>query len=227
MAAVDETGPTPPLGTRVWEILRRDGIALEAMSRGIVNQRALSRWLIQMHGIDATEDAVLAAIRRGRSESAGVSFRQAYEVLGRCHVNVRTRIGEVVAPRTSEVQSKIPRIFNQIDFSRGEVFYLSEGEAGIRLAVDENRLSTVIDALAPLRPKVRRNLAAMIIVWPPDADVPGPSALISMSLALAGINVWAAVDADPDSAIFVDDADAQKAFRVLDDLFRRHADNGR
>lgn len=216
------SSPQVKLGTRVWDILGRDGVLLEAMSRGVINHRALARWLIQRHKLDASEDAVLAAIRRGGAR-AQLPFEKAYKVLGQCHVNVRTRIAEVIAPRIPDVQSKIPQIFNRIDLGKGEVFYLSEGEAGLRLAVDESRIQMVLDQFKSVPTKVRRNLAAMIIVWPAAGDVPGPSALIAMSLALAGINVWAAVDADPDSAIFVDEQDAQKAFQVLDDLFRAHA----
>lgn len=210
------------LSRQVWDVLGRDGALLDTLSRGVVNQRALARWLIDTYTIDATEEAVVGAVRRGLDRERGRPFDAAHGLVARSHVNVRTEICQVLAAKVPHVQAQIPKIFNHIDFSRGELFYMTEGESAVKLVVDERNLPMVKDALGEHSRQIRRGLAAISVVLPEDAlETPGVLALITTTLAIEGINALDAVYGFPEYAFVVKKADAQKAFQVLDALVER------
>ncbi|HLE46754.1 MAG TPA: hypothetical protein VI818_00540, partial [Candidatus Thermoplasmatota archaeon] len=62
--------PRSALPKQVQQVFERDGVVNEAVARGIVNYRALARWIMEVTGVEASEDAVLSAIRRIRGHQS-------------------------------------------------------------------------------------------------------------------------------------------------------------
>lgn len=65
-----------PVAKEVDVALGQDPVAREALQRGIVNLRALSRWLIRTRGWNASEEAVLSALRRRKPQNGLPTLRQ-------------------------------------------------------------------------------------------------------------------------------------------------------
>ena len=53
-----------PAGEIVREAIERDGVIRNGLARGLVNHRALARWIQDSSPTEASFDALLSAIRR-------------------------------------------------------------------------------------------------------------------------------------------------------------------
>lgn len=205
-------------------LVARDGVLIEAISRGIVNYRALARWINRTYGLEASEEALVSAIRRLKKPGVENPFRQAREVISRSHLNVRSQACQITAPKSKAVQELLPRIFQQIDFARGEMLYYTQGETGTKIVVDESNLKPVQALLGAHVGKITRGLAAVIVVEPEEGlQVPGILALLSLALALHGINIVDAMWGYPEYIFFVRQPDTLRAYEALEALIASSA----
>ena len=204
---------------RVQEVFDRDGVVNEAVSRGIVNYRALARWILHVGEFQATEDAVLSAIRRVRRRDAPLPFDAAHGVIAASHLNVRSGVCQVKAPRAKQVQEKLSAIFREIDFEKGEILYYTQGEGGIKILVDESNLKLVQSHLGQYLLRATKQLSAVSLVQPEAGlDTPGILALLSNTLTLQGINIVDAVFGLPEYIFFVRQEDTLRAYQALETL---------
>ncbi|MBI2077995.1 MAG: hypothetical protein HYT80_06455 [Euryarchaeota archaeon] len=217
------------LPKQVQQIFERDGVVNEAVARGIVNYRALARWIMEGTGVVASEDAVLSAIRRIRGSQSVRPFRAAHKVVAESHLNVRSSLCQLTAPRTKGIQERLAAIFREIDFERGEILYYTQGESGIKILVDESNLRTVQAHLGTHILQVTKHLAAVSIVQPREGlQTPGILALLTNALALQNINVVDAVFGLPEYLFFVKQEDTLRAYQALEALIsvsRQEAQN--
>lgn len=226
--------PAPlSLPRRVQAIFDADGVLHEVIRRGLVNYRALARWMIATHDLAGTEDAVLSAIRRLRRNPNFDPFRSARSLLSQCHLNVRSRVCQILVAKTDDVRRRIPQMVQFVDFSKGEMLYFTWGEAGLKVLIDESNLGAVQNLFGNAVKGALKRLSAVTVVEPEAGlNTPGVLALMSETLALRGINVIDAVYGFPDYTFFVKDADAMRAYEALESLVqvsspRRKAAPGR
>ena len=55
---------------KVWDMINNDPSIKRGLARGITNQRALAKYLLEKKEIDASLDAVITAIRRYHGDNA-------------------------------------------------------------------------------------------------------------------------------------------------------------
>jgi hypothetical protein len=205
----------------VEAVLGRDGVVTEALSRGFVNLRALARWIIASERLEATEDAVLSAIRRHQRVTWKDPYEEARGILARSHLNVRSRVAQATAPRTKPIQDKLAKLVHLVDVEKGEILYYTHGESGVKVVVDEANLSGVRDLLGRDVRQVANDLAAVSVVEPPEGLwVSGVLALMTQALALKRINAVDAVWGFPEYTFFVKQEDTLAAYEALDGLIR-------
>lgn len=207
------------LSDRVWQALGNNAIALEAIGMGIVNYRALSRWIIQTFRIDASEAAVLAAIRRGLHAKRVHPFEMAYKLIAQSHVHVRTGLCQVVAPLRPGVKELISAVLCKIDVARGQSLFVTESGSTLKFFVDDEKLPLLKGVLGPTVRHVRPGLAAIYWDWPEHAeDSPGSLALVTLTLALQDVNVIDGLFGETEYAFFVTHEQAQRGFQAIDNL---------
>lgn len=205
----------------VRHVLERDGVVAEALSRGIVNLRGLARWIIRTEDLDATEDAVLSALRRQRRDGSDDPYAEAREILAGSHLNVRSGVTLVTAPRTKTIQEKLVKLVHLVDFEKGEILYYTHGDSGVKIVVDRANLDDVKNLLGKDVKKALEDLAAVSVVQPPEGLwVSGVLALMSQALALQRTNVVDAVWGFPEYTFFVEQEDTLPAYQALDGLIR-------
>ena len=210
------TPETPSLPKRVHEIFQADGVLHEVVRRGLVNYRALSRWMIASHELNASEDAVLSAIRRMKQTPGFDPFKPARTLLAQCHVNVRSRACQVMIGKAEEARRKLPQMVQLVDLSKGEMLYFTWGEFGLKVLLDEVNVGSLENLFGSAVKKVVRHLSAVTVVEPEQGlNTPGVLALMSETLALRGINVVDAVYGYPDYIFFVKESEALKAYEAL------------
>jgi hypothetical protein len=172
--------------------------------------------MIASYELDASEDAVLSAIRRMKQTPNFDPFRPARGLLAQCHVNVRSRACQVMIGKADEARRKLPQMVQLVDLSKGEMLYFTWGEFGLKVLLDEANLPALENLFGHSVTKTVRHLSAVTVVEPEQGlNTPGVLALMSETLALRGINIVDAVYGYPDYVFFVKESDALKAYEAL------------
>lgn len=208
---------------RVRDALDHDPAALEMLSRGVVNVRALARWMIDLHGWSGSEDAVVSALRRVGDREAKVGrLDAARQALTHAHLNTRSRMCSVALSNASAVQRRLPQILQMVDFARGEKVRLVSSEQGFKVITDSSnlaKLERLVGDAAIIETKP--NLTEIDLIMPAKfRETAGILALVAMSLAVHGISVAEIVDGIDQHMLFVAAEDEERAYRVLSALIR-------
>ena len=106
-------------GELVRNVIERDGIIRNGLARGLVNHRALARW-IQSTSDDASFDAILGAIRRYPIKEASTR-RQA---LGKMvlKLSIKNRVAVLSLRNERDVQKAVARFSEEVNYANGETF---------------------------------------------------------------------------------------------------------
>lgn len=201
----------------VEESVLNDLVANEALRRGIVNQRALARWLIRTNKWDVTEDAVLSALRRSLPDAASRRSGTARDLLLKSHVNMRSEICILTMAKSPDSQSRLPAVLRAIDYTKGDTLRIIQGDRALQVIIDEANLSLVEQIVGKDRIEDRlMGLTEISVISPPESlGTPGILAIICNSLALRGINVLKIMSGVNEHFMFLPAQDAVAGFETL------------
>ena len=202
----------------VWKALDDNPCIRRNMNLGIINTRALAKYLIIEQKLDTTIDAVTSAIRRYQQSKHDKIFDNSLKIIKKT-INISTRSGltEIYLCKDDEIQRLLPKMFDLIQYVRGDVLRIIQANESIRLLIDEKNLEK-FKKFFP-REKIIHidiNLAEINIYIHPDTQqTPGILAIISSELAIQGINIAEAMTCPPELLFFVREEDLLKAYQVL------------
>lgn len=198
-----------------------DPVLQEALARGIVNARALSRWLIKTGTVEASEDTVMRAVRERFGGTGAVPFAAARAVHRASHLNRRSHMCMIHMRNNAAAQRLLPGLLAGMDPLREEVLRVIISGDGIQLFMDERNLDRTRAALGDADVlSVRCDLAELSVLRSISDAVPGVLAVEAMRLALQGINLVGIVTGVHHDIFFVDDSEAFEAYRLLYGLSR-------
>ncbi len=202
---------------RVARLIGQDPILRGALDREIVNMNGLARYLIERHDLDASEQAVVSAIRRYDDDTALEKRHEtAREVIQRSlDVTVTSNITRVTLDKTKEKQGAVEQATGLVDYEHGEIMLVIQGEQKIKLLFNEKNKHTVLDVFDTPE-SVHNQIAEISIQLPDDAmQTPGVLSLLSTELMLQGINIVETMSCLPEMLFFVDQDDVTEAYDTL------------
>jgi len=212
------------IAQHVWKLLDNEPCIRRNMSLGLLNIRSLATYLIKQHKLDSTVDAVISAIRRYKPKKHEDIFITAHNTMSQSiNISTKSRLAEISLIKDSDVQSKIPKLFEIIQYNRGDVLRITQANVAITLLVDEKN----IDKITELIPKdkiiaTRKNIAEINVhIHPQMQATPGILAVASNELAINNINIIQAMTCPPEMLWFVKEEDLLKAYNVLYQLCRK------
>lgn len=208
----------PNIVHEVWKILDDNPTIRREMNRGLINTSALARFIIKEKKIDTTLDAVISAIRRYNLERHEDIFENAYKLLGETiNISTKSNLAEISLIKDSEVQKILPKLFDIIQYIRGDVLRVTQANESLRILIDEKNMEKVT-ALFP-KSKIINNevdLAEInIYIHPKMQTTPGILAVISNELANNGINIVEVMTCPPEMIWVVKKSELVKASDVL------------
>ncbi|MDH7517490.1 MAG: ACT domain-containing protein [Candidatus Thermoplasmatota archaeon] len=205
----------------VWKILDKNPSIRRDLALGIINNRALAKYIIKEHKLNATLDAVISAIRRyeiGRHDDVFVIAQKL--LCQTVSLSTRNGLAEVSLIKDNEVQQLLPEIFEIIQFVRGETLRIIQATESIRLLIDEKNLDKIKEIFPRNKIiKIDRDIAEINIRMHPDMRTTyGILAVIANELALNGISIMEIMSCFPEMLIFVEEKNILKAYQVLHQL---------
>ena len=202
----------------VWKFLDSNPCIRRDLERGLINARALAKYILKETKMDATLDAVISAIRRYEVDQHDDVFITAKKLI-RDTINISTRTGlaEITLTKDNEVQQLLPELFDIIQYIRGDVLRIIQADESIRLLIDKKNL----DKIKSLFPKdkilkIDMNIAEINMhMHPKMRTTHGILANISNELAINGVNIMEIMSCFPEMLLFVEEKDILKAYQVL------------
>lgn len=197
------------INQQVWQAMRSDPAIMQDMQRGLINMRALAKFLIDKYELRASLDAVISSIRRFPMPAAAEEERVLRAIFKDSVVGTTNNIACVtIAHPPSEVIPKLAglalqniRLVTGID----EVKVLVKNSAADRVSKLFKNTEVVL------------NLSEIsVIVAEKAVKTKGVMARMASEIALAGINVHELLVCPPQFLIYVAEKDIVKAHeRVL------------
>jgi hypothetical protein len=210
----------------VERIIESDGAIRKDLGRGLLNVRALARYIqeeARLEGEELSTEAVIGAIRRydvgGRvaaHESTGLLFKK---------LTMRNKIVDVAILNDPEITAALGKFASMIDYSLGETFRLVSGVESIRVVIDEKNLDKM-KSIIPKKniPKIVTGLSEIIVSMSEVADTtPGVVSTVTTELAMNGINMIEFMSCVPELIIVVDERDALRSYDAIEKLSRSTA----
>ena len=201
----------------VWKVLDNSPCLRRDLSRGLINTRALAKYIIKQQKIDTSIDAIISAIRRYKTKEYHEMYSRSSSILSKATLSTKSSLANIAVLKTTEVQSLIPKLFSMIHYNRGDVLRIIQADESMKILVDEKNLEK-IQKLFPQKTiiTIDKDLAEINMHLNPDAvKTPGLAGIVTNELALNGINIMEIISCVPEMLFFVNEKDILKAHQVL------------
>lgn len=208
----------PSIALSVSRYLDEDLILREVLDRGILNLRRAARWLIEREGWDATEEAVVSALRRHAGTSDGARLEEARGLVARAGPGVRSRLARLSVARWGPTGSVLRGLGDVV--GPEDLVGVLPGETRFQVLVDDERCEGVLGALGRERVQaVRRDVALVRVAFPgvngTSGAVHGAAAIVLSAMVQGGVDVLDVFSCGGEWVFVVPGAEAVRAYDVV------------
>ena len=208
---------------RIRDLLGRHPEIEKCYREGLVNRRALARYLIA-NGVGGPGDldAVVASLRRyefGDFEGRGP------ELFPAIRVTLKDRIMIIDFEKEKALLQDLQKIIGQFEYDRGDTLKFVVGTASIKLFVDQGKEPMVRSLLTRYKVRSRLDRLSEISMMFPEAATKtrGVLAVLTRELALNDVVLTELLTASPELLIYVRDEHVAKAYEIVRRLQRSSA----
>ncbi|HEV2230630.1 MAG TPA: hypothetical protein VGS18_00380 [Thermoplasmata archaeon] len=187
---------------------------------GLVNRRALARYLIQRGAAEPNQfDAVLGALRRHEFANVADEGRDLFPEI---RVGLKDRIVILDFEKEKALLQRLERLIAQIDYDRGDTFKVVIGTGSIKLFLDRGKERALRGLFDRFQVRNRHDgITEMSLIFPDDATKRrGVLAVIARELAVHDVVVTELLTASPELLIYVRDEFVAAAYEVIRGLQR-------
>lgn len=206
----------------VWKILDTSPSIQREMSRGLINHSALARYIIEEKKVDANIDAVISAIRRYKIDHYEKLFNTANSIICQSAISTKSKLANISIIKDTETQKMLPKLFDVINYNRGDALRIIQADESIKILVNEKNLENIKKLFSNDKIiKIDENLGEINMHLHPEAvNTPGIIAVVSNELAMNGINIMETISCVPELLWFVKEEDLLRAYNVFYQLCR-------
>lgn len=203
--------------------LEEDPALVDVLLRDLVNLRRTARWLIADHGWDATEEAVVSALRRYREGGGDEAVWAAREDLRSSELELRDGLALVSIPRTPEIQRTSLEAWFDTD-GTGLIGVLP-GRTETRLLVEERSVRDLTEEAGALSIRdVEAPVAVLRVVSPDTSKDAGLLSLVLGALAHHRIDPIEVTSCNPEWLLVIPDRKVLDAHGILGGLTKESSD---
>lgn len=209
--------------TIVERFIQSDGAIRNDLTRGLLNIRALARYIqeeARKEGDEVSIESLIGAIRR-YDVGGRMAARQFTGALLK-KLTMRNKIVDLAILNDPEITADLGKFASTIDYGIGETFRLVAGVEAIRVVIDEKNLEKM-KSIIPKKniPKIITGLSEIIVSMSDVADTtPGVVSAVTTELAMNGINMIEFMSCVPELIIVVDERDALRSYEAIEKLTR-------
>jgi len=208
----------------VWNIISQEPSLQKNLQRNLINTRALAKYLINQHGLKASIDSVISAVRRyPSSKNFKESVSEIRDVFVNANISTKNNLACLVLRNQSDILKYLSEITKLTDFEKRETLRIIKGKNNLKIITDMLSLQK-IKKLFPEEDKleVKENLGEIrVLTQDIKADrTKGVAARISNELLTNDINISELIFCVPEIIIYIDQRDLLKAHESILQLCR-------
>ncbi|MBI2655598.1 hypothetical protein HYX06_04215 [Candidatus Woesearchaeota archaeon] len=204
--------------------IEEDVVARRALEKGIISMKSLAVYLIKKHGLSASSDAVVSAIRRYKEETPlEAKYEKARDVISKSSdIRITTNIAEISIEKNQETQKPLQKAFSMISYEKGEIMLIIQGEKSIKIILNSANREKILELFSRKSIlHVEDNLAEINIHLTDDAvKTPGIIATLSTEFMIHDINIYESMSCIPEMLFFVKQKDIMKSYQILSNLVK-------
>jgi len=218
-------------GEVVREIIERDGSIKIGLARGLINARALARYIQVVTHERYTFDALVGAIRRYPVKESAARRVEVGKLIRK--LSMKNKISVILLRNHPDLQPILARFTGELDHATGETLRMVSTMKTVKIVIDsrnEDRLTSKLQKRDILQKM--NNLAEIAVDMSDILYTAGVFSGIVTELAINGVNILEASGAEQplgtgrgeakftSSQLFliVDERDAMKAYQALQRL---------
>ncbi len=205
---------------QVNSFLDSDFVIRTCLLKNIVSLRALARHIISTKNLSQKNlDAAISAIRRYKRDNKQISTKES-NPFKKINIKTKDNVVDMYLQKNKEIQNKIGKLHEVINYDKGEILRIIQAEEGIRLIIDEKNLERVTSLFAKQEiTSIKKDLAEVILQFFPGAiKTKGIISTVSSSLNAANINIQEIMSSAPELIIILDNKDIICTLTILNNL---------
>lgn len=208
---------------RIEHIIETDPVIKKGLQRGIINSRALVRFMQETNKVDGSTESILGVIRRYPLGHDRESFPS--HVFADCEITMRTKVGDLSLENGTDVMQRIAEFARTVKTTRGENLRVIVGHKAVRIIADQKALGRFRQTLRDQEVlRYEANLVEISLLFPPEAEeTKGVYAKIVTELTLNDVNIVGINCCSPESILLIAEKDGPRAFSVLHQLVLEEA----
>tara|TARA_B100000315_G_C14592281_1_gene596588 strand:+ start:772 stop:1401 length:630 start_codon:yes stop_codon:yes gene_type:complete len=187
----------------------------KAYSEGLINRRALARYLIKQ-GIAKNNqmDAVIAMLRRYSFVKKDTDTKDAFKNI---RINIKDNILILDFVKEKELLQKLQKLIANTNYDQGDTLKIVVGSSSLKLFIDEKNEKLVSSLLHEFKLQSKlKNISEMSLFFDVGAQkTRGVMASISTLLHMHNINIIEILTSSPELIIYLKDKDVIKAYELL------------
>jgi len=190
----------------------------ESRNKGLVNRRALAKYIIENEKLDKNKfEALVTALRRFELKPTSVEY---LDVVKEIKISTKDKISIVYLEKSEEVLKNILKIINLINFSKNETLKIVLGSLSIKLFIDEFNLKKIENIYSDKDIiTTYKNISELNLIFPDKASkVKGVIAYITSELAINNINIVEIITGKPELIVYIKESELLKAYETINRL---------
>jgi len=209
----------------VERIIESDPAIRTGLQRGIINSRALSRYILENCAVDSTPDAVLGILRRYPVD--GIRDDGNRLALKDSNISMRGGVAYLSVENAPDIMKRVAAFTSTIRSTRGENFRVIVGSDSVRIIASQEALDNFRQAFRPGEIiSYSPELAEICLLLPFGTERLGEIATaITAQLTLNRIRLVGILVCPPEDIIIVPEIDASRTFEALQQLLREETQN--
>jgi hypothetical protein len=215
---------------QVERIIESDPVIKKGLQRRIINSRALARYILQVDGVESTQDGILGIIRRyPLSQEVEPVHRQLFED---CEIVTRHGMANLAIEKSPGIMRSIAEFAAGIKTTRGENLRVEVGLTSIRVIAEQKTLEAFRQTLRPTEiVNYTTDLAEITLLFTPETErnkgAKGLAAKITAQLVSHDVNLMGLFFCCPEDVVMVSESDAPRALQAMQQLLREESFGGR
>lgn len=202
------------ISDKVKKYIDHDAAIKKNLKKGIINQRALAKYILEKLNLDSSLDAVISAIRRYPLEEIKVSEES---LIKNFNLSMKNNIFDLSLQNNPRVHKKLNKLPQLIEFNKGEILRIIVGVQSLKVIGDEKNLEKINDIFSRNNIEyLETNLSEITLTFPKKAkEKTGIVSEVTTELTLNNINLTEIMSSAPELILVIDEKDSIKAYDVL------------
>ena len=192
----------------------------EARNKGLVNRRALAKYIIEKEHLDINRyEALVTALRRFEVEPIS---EDSLKVIKDVNVSTKDKVAIIYLEKTDEVLRNVIKITKFVNFNKNETLKLVQGSLSFKIFVDEYNVNKVKELFTENDIiKTHHSISELNLVFPKNApQIRGIISYVTTELTINKINIVEIITGDPELMIYVKEQDLLLAYQTIKRLIK-------